>query len=144
MEEHGLFPERCPLCDRINFRNGPDYCAHWWGTEYDGSLIDGPFSEEYETLWTHLSEAYDTPDDIAAARLIARLKEAGLTRIAKALREFDKVWWLSGVEYRVYIEPQMSMVSGEGWSLYEEEPGWFVDIMTQLRKAAAIADLGNF
>jgi hypothetical protein len=102
-------------------------------------LVDGPFSEEYETLWTRLSEAYDTPDDVAAARLIARLKEAGLTRIAKALREYNKVWWLSGVECRVYIEPEMSMVSGEGWSLYEEEPGWFVDIMTQLRRAAAIA-----
>jgi hypothetical protein len=35
------------------------------------------------------------------------------------------------------------MVSGEGWSLYEEKPAWFADIMAQLRKAASVAKTGS-
>lgn len=139
MYEHGLFPERCPICGRVNFRNGPDYCAHWWGTEYDGSLVDGPYYEEFEELWGVLAEVYESPDAEESEQLIDLLNAGGLADLAKGLVQYDKMWWLSEVKSKVYIEPEASMVSGEGWSLYQQETGWFDGIMSQLRQRVEIA-----
>ncbi|HEX5387665.1 MAG TPA: hypothetical protein VFW66_13260 [Gemmatimonadales bacterium] len=82
---------------------------------------------------------YDSPDDEESERLVNQLNAAGLTDIARALVQYDKTWWLGGVEHKVYIEPEASMVSGEGWSLYHEDPGWFDHLMAQLRTAGKIA-----
>jgi hypothetical protein len=139
MYENGLFPERCPLCNRVNFRNGPDYCEHWWGEEYDGSLVNGPYSEEFEELWALLSNIYEQGERSEAEDLITGLRAARLIDLAQALTQYDKTWWLKDVKYKAYIEPEASMVSGDGWSLYHEDPKWFEQTMAQLRAGAHVA-----
>jgi hypothetical protein len=138
--ERGLFPERCPICQRVNLRNGPDYCSHWWGTEYDGELVEGPYCDECEGLWSQLYDLYQSPRDIKARGLIKKLRKSGLEDIARALVANDKSWWLPDVHAKVFIEPEASMVSGQGWSLYHVDPKWFEVIMERLRRAAQIAN----
>ena len=94
-------------------------------------------------MWELLTAAYETADAEEADCLLTRVTAVGSAEIAKALAESSKIWWLSRVRNKVYIEPGASMVSGEGWSLYEEKPAWFADIMAQLRKAASVAKTGS-
>jgi hypothetical protein len=136
--EQGLYPEQCPVCARVNFRNADDYCIHYWGTEYDGSLIDGPYANEFEEIWSRLEGIYQTHNDIQALGLIKRLRQAGLDDIARAVMDSNKLWWLREVGDKVFIDAEASMASGTGWSLYHRQEGWFEGIMRPLRKAVEI------
>lgn len=140
MVEQGLFPEQCPVCSRVNLRNGPDYCAHYWGTVYDGALIDGPYAEEFEGLWAKLEPIYQSPNDIQALGLIKKLRKAGLDEVARAVVDSNKLWWLRDVKAKILIDAEASMASGTGWSLYHDEHGWFDGIMDHLRLAVEIGD----
>jgi hypothetical protein len=138
MEEDGLFPERCPICHRLNARNGDDYCEHYWGTTYDHELIDGPYAEEFEALWSMVENTYQTTNDVQADGFLRLLREAGLDEIASAVVDTDKFWWMSEVTDKVFIDAEASPASGTGWSLYHREPKWFEGVLDRMRKAAEL------
>ena len=137
--EEGFFPERCPICSRINFKRADDYCEHFWGATYDNEMIDGPFSQEFEELWAALQDTYQATDDTQVRLLITNLHANGLAEIAEATVNCDKFWWLSRVIHKNFIEPEASLASGSGWNLYQEEDGWFEGTIRQLRTAVQVA-----
>ena len=137
--EEGFFPEPCPVCSRVNFRWADDYCEHFWATVYDGEMIDGPFSSEFEELWSRLHHAYQATDDVRAERLIEMLHAKELSAVAEAMVNEEKLWWLDQVRFKNVIEPEASLASGSGWNLYQLQDGWFVETMRELRIAVEIA-----
>jgi hypothetical protein len=137
--EDGGYPEPCPICSRVNFRVPNDHCEHFWAAVYDCEVIDGPYATEFEHLWATLDNAYQSTDDEGARLLLRKLRQGGLTGVAKALVEGDKLWWLKRVKHKNFIDAEASMASGTGWNLYEEEAGWFEDTMRQLRSAVGFA-----
>lgn len=138
--DEGSFPERCPICMRINFRTiDDDYCEHFWATVYDGEMTNGPFSADFERLWSTLDNFYQTTDDPGAARLMKHLRLEGLGEVADALVNSDKLWWLDRVEHKNFIDAEASLASGSGWNLYSVTEDWFEEIIRQMERASSIA-----
>jgi hypothetical protein len=137
LSEEG-YPERCPICERINFTSPDDYCEHFWATVYDNEMIAGPFANDFERLWSTLDDTYQTTDDIHAHRLMEDLRQAGLAEIAEALLNSDKLWWLYRAPHKNVIDAEASLASGSGWNLYQEKAGWFEQTIQQMQRAAEI------
>jgi hypothetical protein len=88
----------------------------------------------------HLYNTWQSEDEAQSKRFIKRLQTAGLKDVAKALRNDEKLWWLDDVQHRILIKAVASPASGSGWSLYDENPDWFLPIMEHLRKAVDISN----
>lgn len=138
-EGEDVFPTRCPICGRLNEAVGRDFCSHYLGQVYDGSLTEGPYANAFQELWNSLYYAYNSMTDDQADSFAATLRASGLQDILDALYEGDSTWWQDKVSGGGYVEPKDHFMASEGWIVYHENPQWFESIIEQVRSALSVA-----
>lgn len=124
--------ERCPICERLNSPGACDTCEHFYGSAWDGDLIWNDFfetdiGEPWDALVEIIGELYEAKDKagIEKAKLIAKK----LSIPAKWLKlTRGEVGAFGAIEELVKFQvgPRVvtdGMLSGEGYSLYLEDPG---------------------
>jgi hypothetical protein len=124
--------ERCPVCGRLNSPGACDTCEHFYGSAWDGDLIWNDFFEtEMGKPWDalvefirELSEAKDK-GGIEKAKLLAKKLSIPAKWLKLARREVGAFSAMKElVKFQVGLRVVTDgMLSGEGYSLYLEDPG---------------------
>jgi len=132
--EGNIATERCPICDRLNSPGACDHCRHFFGSYWDGDVINSAGFEAFDTVWSELTsifcdlqaEDWDFEDVRGLGRievLSLAWEEASSSSALVELIAFDE-------GPRIVTD---GMLSGEGCSLYLDDFSEVVSLLEEIR-----------
>lgn len=134
--------EQCPICNRNLNPGACESCGHYFASKWDGEFIWNDCYTEYEEAWLSLVNTIWSLEQAAGRPALNRAKKT-----AKALG--IPADWLEETEEEAsaqgYLEKHFEfqygettatdgMLSGEGYSIYHEDPATVEDFMSRVTK----------